>query len=481
MRPHLSFVPALALSLVLALPALGQTPGDQDLEALRFYLSQQDQASAQAELQRLQAAFPNWTPPADINTLRVTQPSVEIDEIYRQIARGDVAGARRTIETTQGTYPGWSPPAEMTNLLRLTEAQQQFDQAVTQGRAQDAITIARNTPTLLRCDRVNNAWQLAEMHQQLQDTANALSTHRGVLNSCTNFSEIVATLEKASVIASPAQLDELFALVRPRFPANATTLDELQTRLRGGQPAAPATAPATATPAAPAAQQPARPAATPAPQAQPQPQAAPPAQAATPAPSAGSPFAGLPARGDGRIAQVRAAASAGDWASCLARSARPRSAEVLYERAWCAYNADRSLEALAAFRVAERAGLGATVTRDARFGMALAYLANNMTEEAARLAAVTDLTGQQRLEVETIILDQRGVRAYQLRDYAQAVSYFNALEQLQGHLRRDLAMLRGYAYLNSGNRMQARAEFERLNQQLSTAETRQALAATADY
>ncbi len=467
-----------ALILCLTQPLAAQVPADRDLEALRFYLSQRDEAATNAELQRLRSAFPNWTPPSDLGTLLQQQPSTEIDEIYRLIARGDTAGAQAAIERTQAAYSSWTPPAEMRDLLQLTEAQQRFDQAVAQNRPREAIEVARNNPPLLRCDRVNNAWNLAEMQQAVQEAGAAVLTYRGVLSSCNTFSEIVATLEKASAVASPAEMEEFFAIATRRFPANGSALTELRSRLLGGAAPvaqAPAAPPATRTPAAPPAQAPAASA--------PQRQAAATATAPAPAPAAPpAPVAGrLPARGDARLQQTRNAASAGNWAACLAYSTNPRSAELMYERAWCAYNLDRPLEALAGFRVAERAGLGATVTRDARFGMALALLNNQMTEEAARIAAATDLTPEQRLDVESIILDQRGVRAYQSRDYRSAINFLDALEQIRGSLRRDLAILRAYAYLNLGQRREAEAQFQTLHNQLATPETRAGLRASAAY
>ncbi|MCC6001546.1 MAG: hypothetical protein JJU19_11880, partial [Pararhodobacter sp.] len=193
-----------------------------------------------------------------------------------------------------------------------------------------------------------------------------------------------------------------------------------------------------------------------------------------------APAGALPVRGDSRLARVRALKEAGNWGSCLAESANPRSLDVLYERSWCAYNHDRAGEALAGFTAAANAGraLGAEVPRDARFGMMLSYAALNMIEEAARLAAATDLTRTQRVEVETIILDQRAVRAFQQQQYAQSISYLNALEGLNGTLRRDLAMLRGYAFLNLRQVEAAHAEFTRLHGELATDETRSALQTT---
>ncbi|AMY68612.1 hypothetical protein [Frigidibacter mobilis] len=241
--------PALTLALLLALsaPALAQTfPSDQDLEALRFYTGQGDEVSAEAELRRLRSQFPGWTPPENLSTLQRSQPSTEIDLIYRRIAEGNLAGAKQAISDTRKTFPGWTPPAEMEQLLALTAAQQDFDAAVTAGQAQEAISIVRAVPELLRCDRVNNAWKTAEMQIALSDTGSALATYRGVLAACTGFAEIVATLEKASAIASPAQMQDMFALVRPRFTGNAAALDALEARLLGTAPATAATAPASA-------------------------------------------------------------------------------------------------------------------------------------------------------------------------------------------------------------------------------------------
>ena len=101
-----------------------------------------------------------------------------------------------------------------------------------------------------------------------------------------------------------------------------------------------------------------------------------------------------------------------------------------------------------------------------------------MTEEASRIAGTTDLTHEQRVETESIILNQRGVQAFKAQEFAKSISYFNALEQIKGVLPRDLAILRGYAYLNSGNRPKARATFLALHNQLATEETLTALKAS---
>lgn len=464
---------ALAVGLGFAAPALAQAPAAEDLRALIYYLDHDDQRSVQAEMRRLRAQFPRWTPPNDVAQLRTVAnaavASVDVQPIWARIERNDFVGARGLIDEARARVPGWGPDAEMLRVLETSESQSAFDEAYSRRDAAGAMAALRRTPSLMRCDRINNAWRMAELYQLAGQSQNAVTTYRGVLQSCSRLSDVVPTLEKANEVASNDELSALFELSRSTAPSNRSALDEVETRLRAGRgqttrprpPAAAAsTAPvARATSGAPAA------ATAPA--------------TVTVAPVASAPVASgqLPLQGDSRITQVRALKEAGNWAGCLAASANPRSIEVLYERSWCAYNLDRSGEALAGFTLtAQRSSaLGGTVPRDSRFGMILSYLDMNMTEEGARLAAATDLTRQQRVEVEATILDQRAVRSFHNRDYAQSVAYLNALEQLSGSLRRDLAMLRGYAYLNGGQSSLALTEFTRLNDALSTEETRRAI------
>ena len=461
-----SFGLALALSLAMPAPALAQAPGAEDLRALIYYLDHDDQRAVQAEMRRLRSAFPRWTPPTDVNDLRAqastTGASVDVQPIWARIQRNDYVGARALIDEARARVPGWSPDAEMLRVLETSESQIAFDEAYARRDAAAAVAAVRRTPALMRCDRINNAWRLAELYQAAGQNGNAVTTYRGVLSSCTRLSEATPTLEKANDVTTLDELASLFDVARQAAPANTNSLNELEARLRAGRGGAartPARTAAAPAPAAPATPSPSAPAAAPA------------------APQVATAPGRLPLRGDGRAAQVRALKDQGNWAGCLAASANPRSIEVLYERSWCAYNLDRAGEALAGFTAASQSGsgLGGTVPRDSRFGMILSYLSMNMTEEGARLAASTQLTQEQRVTVESTILDQRGVRAYHSGDFAQSIAYLTALEQLSGSLRRDLAMLRGYAYLNNDQPREALAEFTRLNDQLSTDETRSAL------
>lgn len=453
---------AMILGVLLGLSsgiAHAQTAQFEDLRALRFYLQQNDQASVQAELRRLRLAFPDWRPPSDLNELLSPSAQASVDEaaIWRQIERRDYSTARDLIEQGRRQVSGWTPPSDMLRVLETNEAQDRFDQAVSARDPNGAIAVARRTPQLMSCDRINNAWLLAEMYVLAGQKAAALTTYRNTVQSCPGYAQMEPTLEKSSEISSPAELRESFIIARRANPGEQTRLAALEARLLGS---------------APAPQRAAAPAATP------QPRSATPAPVASAQATAPSPTSGpLPLRGDPRIAQVRTLKEREQFASCLANSTSPRSLDVLYERSWCAYSHSRPTEALVGFQAAARVGdaLGPNVRRDAHFGLALSYLAMNMTEQGALTASQVRLNETQHREVESIVLDQRGVRAFRAGDYRQSISYFNAYENLNGSLRRDLAILRAYAYLNSGQRALARSEFERLHAQLATADTRAGL------
>jgi len=483
-RPgRLAGVAAAALSLMLtAAPLAAQTaPGTEDLRALRFYVQKNETAAVQAEINRLKAAFPGWVPPTDLGDLSQqaqSGPTTEIADIYARLGRGDIEGMRRVVQKTQARFPGWQVPPDLARAIELAEAQVSFDRAVNARDTGQAVRLGSQTPSLFRCDRINNAWNLAELQSASGNPARALAAYRQIVATCTTVPDLVATIEKAEAVTSDAELSGLIGVARQRFTAHGATFTALERRLLAGRGRG--TAPATAsvpvvTPTRPETRKAEATAATAQPAAlvataQPTPVAAP----APPVSAVTSPVR-LPRSGDSRVAQTRSAAGAGNFADCLARSANPQSLDIAYERSWCAYNLERPLESLAYFAAAAQGGLGGTLTRDARFGMALSMLKLSMTDDAARIAAETDLTLEQRRDVEVIILDQRGVRAYEAKDYRSAVDYFDALEGLQGGLRRDLAILRGYAHLNLGDRDMARAEFQALHDVLATAETRSAL------
>lgn len=458
-----SFRPSLvALLLLTAGPQalFAEEPPRGELQALSYYHQQGDRAATEAEMRRLRLKYPQWMPPSDLSKLGVSAPSQEIDRFYRQVAAGDYDAARATLAETKSAFPDWQPPAEMTGLLAVSEGQKRFDEALTAGDLRRATEIAGRAPDLLRCERINNAWRLAEAQTAAGRKAQAFGLYQSILGACTNSADLAATLEKADQVASEAQLRGLFDTALRRFPAEATRYQALQERLLAGRGITGSAPERTAAPAVAA--KPPRP------------------REAARSSGAQAPAAGGSGGGSASPRSVQSAKDRGDWAGCLAASEGSANAAAQYNRAWCAYNLDRPMEAVDSFRRAMAGRMSATERRDAQYGIALAYLKMGMTEPAAQIAAKVDLTRSQRVDVERQILDQRGVAAYKARNYVQAIRYFDALEQISGGINRNLGMLRAWSYLNSGQRARARAEFLRMHNELASVETARGLEAAGD-
>lgn len=212
-----------------------QEPPRSELQTLSYYHQQGDRAATEAEIRRLRLKYPQWMPPADLSKLSVTAPSQEIDLYYRQIAAGDYEGARSTLAQAKAAFPDWQPPAEMTTLLAVSEGQKRFDEALSAGDPRRAADLAGRIPDLLRCERINNAWRLAEAQTATGRKTQALGLYQSILETCTNSNDLSATLEKADQIADEAQMSGFFDIAFRRFPAEAPRFQALQTRLLAGR------------------------------------------------------------------------------------------------------------------------------------------------------------------------------------------------------------------------------------------------------
>lgn len=451
-------------------------PTDSDLEALRFYLREENQVAVSSEIRRLQQTFPGWEPPENLDSLLAeSNLGPTIDRIYRLIAQEQYQAARDLIAQTEEENPSWAPPQEMTDLIRISEAQGAFDTAVEREDAQSAIGIARGIPELISCDRVNNAWLLADMYMVLDQDNSASQVYRGIVRTCSSVDILVATLEKANEVVSLTELAQLSDLAQNQSPSAAAQIRTTEDRLRAGrgEPARWSNGD-TVTDLDNETLASIRPEARP-PNLGRAPSSSP-TRTSTSSPTTTVRTASSPAPA-ANLTRLQAAAQRGAWRECLQLSNGRSSPEVVYQRGWCAFNADRPLEAIASFKDSRQRLGSATQQRDASYGLMLSLLRMNMTEEAAAYAAATHLTNQQRREVEAQILDQRGVRAYESGQYGRAVAFFNEHQRLTGVMRRDLELLRGYALLNDGHREEAKRIFQNLHNKLATPETRQALRA----
>lgn len=173
-------------------------------------------------------------------------------------------------------------------------------------------------------------------------------------------------------------------------------------------------------------------------------------------PRAAAPTASPPAAPQRAAVGQSASASGG---SCRVHlDPRSLSSEAALTRAWCLMDADRPAEAVAAFGAALESGVE-RIRRDAAWGQSLAYLRLEQVDRAAVAAVAAPQDPQRANELQTAILAQRAVGAFEHGRFVEALL---ALDQyaLIAPERIDLMVLRGYAYLNLNRMADARRVFQ---------------------
>ncbi|MCB1508653.1 MAG: hypothetical protein KDI98_07910 [Hyphomicrobiaceae bacterium] len=179
--------------------------------------------------------------------------------------------------------------------------------------------------------------------------------------------------------------------------------------------------------------------------------------------------------GDSRVLRAAEAQRAGRSSECLRLldASGSRSPEASLIRGWCLLDLQRPHEAMAAF---EAAGAGPRrISGDAAYGRSLALLRIGQSFaalDAVRGAAVSE---SQRAEIARAVLADLANRSYQQGQYGEALAALDRRREFAPETR-DLSMLRVWALHGMGRTAEARQLVEALDRQLSTSETRRALA-----
>lgn len=205
-----------AIGQQIELPGTGGTANKTarpkvDETALRYFASQGDTRRLEAEIARLRALYPDWTPPDD---LFGPQTDVELQRMWKMYAEGKYSDVRSAIATRQAADPSWQAPPDL--LARLTEAENRR-QLVNASDAEQWATVLRlatDAPGLLTCTNVDILWRVAEAFVKTEQTPRALDAYTYVLTNCNDPGERLATVQKAMPLLTDEQIENLLKLER---------------------------------------------------------------------------------------------------------------------------------------------------------------------------------------------------------------------------------------------------------------------------
>ena len=227
-----AIVAALGLSLVQVLPALtqpagsdgpgtfaGQAPNSSapvDESALRYFARQGDTRRVQAEIARLKALYPHWTPPNDLSALASGTPARDpgLDRLWVLFSEGKIAELRAAIAEHQAADPRWQAPPELLAALDRSEARRRLVNASEVGQWRMVLSVATENPSILTCADVDALWRVAEAFAKTEQVDRARDAYAYILVNCANPAERLGTLQKAAGLLSEEQVAELLKLER---------------------------------------------------------------------------------------------------------------------------------------------------------------------------------------------------------------------------------------------------------------------------
>ncbi|MCQ1573432.1 cellulose synthase [Neorhizobium galegae] len=199
-----------------AVPPGQQPPVDES--ALRYFAARGDTARLQAEISRLRALYPNWTPPADPLAVQINTDR-QLENMWALYAQSRYADVRKAVADRQATEPGWQPPADLLDRLKLAEARAGLVTASDAENHDAVIRMAADNPSLLTCSEVDILWRVAEAFALTDRQGRARDAYTYILDNCDDSSERFATAQKASGLLPPDMLEDLLA--KERTPAGS--------------------------------------------------------------------------------------------------------------------------------------------------------------------------------------------------------------------------------------------------------------------
>ena len=181
-----------------------------DESALRYFARKGDKARLEAEIARLRALYPDWTPPDD----PLAEPETvdrQLEVIWKLYAEGKYDDIRKAIAERQATEPSWKPPKDLLDKLSLLESRQKLVAASDGRRYDEVVDLAARTPSLLTCQDVDVLWRVADAFGNTARVPRAIDAYGYILDNCTKVPERLATLMKASALLDYGQMQTLIA------------------------------------------------------------------------------------------------------------------------------------------------------------------------------------------------------------------------------------------------------------------------------
>ncbi|MCX5578500.1 cellulose synthase [Kaistia terrae] len=184
-----------------------------DETALRYFARQGDERRLQAEIARLRALYPDWTPPDDFSAPAPISDA-QLDQMWKLYGDGQYAAVRSAIAARLVREPQWQAPPDLITRLDIGEARDRLINASNAQQWNTVVSIGSATPSLLTCADVDVLWRVAEAFGKSDRTSRARDVGTYILTNCQDPKERLATIQKAMAYLDDAELADLLKLER---------------------------------------------------------------------------------------------------------------------------------------------------------------------------------------------------------------------------------------------------------------------------
>ena len=175
-------------------------------------------AGSNAEIARLRALYPNWTPPSDLSQLSGGPGAAAARSAHRTalepLSRGPDRRGARGHRRAPGLGRNWKPPEELVTALETVEARRRLTNASDTGQWRTVLSVATEAPGLLTCTNVDVLWRVAEAFARTDQPNRTRDVYTYILTNCANPAERLATLQKALLVLPEPQVTDLLQFER---------------------------------------------------------------------------------------------------------------------------------------------------------------------------------------------------------------------------------------------------------------------------
>ena len=181
-----------------------------DESALRYYASLHNFARANAEIKRLKALHPNWTPPTNIYS--AAGAGADEQPFWDLLAADRLEELRAGIALKERSKPGWKPSRDLLTKIDRKAAIEALIKKSNARQPAEALAVADADPSILHCAYMDANWRVADAFLDIGLPKRAFEIYHAIIATCPDHDERLATVRKAISRFTIEQTQSLIAM-----------------------------------------------------------------------------------------------------------------------------------------------------------------------------------------------------------------------------------------------------------------------------